>query len=71
MPIFNQIPRIPRILIALGILCLIFYRMIEPLEENDVLKEPFALLPIGIFLICMGALWVAVSFLLRALRRRR
>lgn len=72
MSLLHNIPRAPRVLVALGILCIVIFRMVEPhVDKDGVLHEPFGLLPIGLVLILLGGLWTAVSFSIRYIKRRR
>ncbi|WP_157499872.1 DUF3955 domain-containing protein [Lysobacter sp. Root983] len=62
-------------LLCLGSLCLIAFRLIGvSIDEDGVLHEPFALIPIGFALIASGAVVGTVGLVraaLGALTRRR
>lgn len=62
-------------LLGLGSLCLIAFRLIgASVDEDGVLHEPFALIPIGYALIASGAVvgtFGLVRASLRAVSRRR
>ena len=54
------------IFIVLGLACLAAFRIIgSSVDENGMLHEPFALLPIGFLLLVAGALFAVVSLLRR------
>lgn len=62
-------------LLFLGGLCLIAFQLIgSSIDSDGMLHEPFALIPIGLWLIVAGALVGAVGLAraaVRALARRR
>lgn len=62
-------------LLFLGSLCLIAFQLIgSSIDSDGMLHEPFALIPIGLWLIVAGALVGAVGLAraaVRALARRR
>lgn len=62
-------------LLFLGSLCLIAFQLIgSSIDSSGMLHEPFALIPIGLWLIVAGALVGAVALVraaVRALARRR
>lgn len=51
--------------------CLAAFRLIgSSVDAQGVLQEPFALLPLGFLLACMGAVALLVDAVRQALRRR-
>jgi hypothetical protein len=51
---------------GLGSVCLAVYRSIgATVDENGFLHEPFALLPIGFFLLAVGGIGLVISLVLR------
>ena len=63
--------RIAAILFAIGIVCIVIFQMTEPVvDENGVLNEPFALLPLGLGAI-FGAIVIVVLPMITAARKNK
>jgi hypothetical protein len=63
--------RIGVLVAAIGLACLIAFRMIgSSVEPNGFVQEPFALLPIGYLLVFVGALVALIGYIKLLVARR-
>lgn len=64
--------RIGVLIAAIGLSCLLAFRMIgSSIDSNNILQEPFGLLPIGYLLVFVGALVAFIGYIRLLIAWRR